>query len=375
MTQFYSPAPPDVVARRLMQEQELQQVIVNELMRRKLLEHSTTDSHKFVLDPQHNALPALRKFSAAVDVNSVFTGIIGKGVGFPVGSERVSVRTDKKGDLTLSNVKIFSVKRAQRSIKLHTNDKLRLDKLQDMLLEEQLIHSIPGVSVSCDKKTISPRKERDNLNTIMAPRRHVLKLNLGALMTSPAVELHSQTSPRGSFTERCNGDSGRFVIAFASARSKKIEHGSAILDPAASSFQNNPDFETTALDNNVTLHKHTSTLGAGSQQSIAPVAKRPFEIKRDSKFSRRSDASFPEIPRIMGSSAPSGFLSKVHSLRSLLTNPVSCHLPTTPELPTANIYAHSQSADCYPQSSRDVQDWSILIAKHESRILKPKPNA
>jgi hypothetical protein len=131
MSQSSSSALPDVLARRLMQEQELQQVIVDELMRRKLLERSTTDSHKFVLDPRHNT-------HVKRPLHSVFNGIIGKSVGHPVDSECGSVQTGKRGSLILSNVKVSSLKTSQRHIKVNSKDKLRRERLQDTLLEEQL---------------------------------------------------------------------------------------------------------------------------------------------------------------------------------------------------------------------------------------------
>lgn len=364
MSQSSSSALPDVLARRLMQEQELQQVIVDELMRRKLLESSTTDSHKFVLDPRHNT-------HVKRPLHSVFTGIIGKSVGQPVHSERGSVQTEKRGSLTLSNVKVSSMKTSQRHIKVNSKDKLRRERLQDILLEEQLEQSISLTSVSCDKKQISPRKERENLNSIMAPRRHVLRLNLGALMTSPATEQHRLISPRGSFTERCNGDASHFGVAFASARSTKLEQSPSILDLKPSIQMNVESDSKQGQKITEARFSHQSTLVAGTRQcDNTSLAKFPVEIKRDSQ---RSKAIFvPDTPRICGSSVPSTFLRKVHSLRSILTKPMSCHVPNAPDPPFMHSHSHVPSTFCHQDSLGNVQDWSVLISKYPSQILKPK---
>jgi hypothetical protein len=375
MAQSSSPALPDVLARRLMQEQELQQVIKNELMRRKLIEHSSADSHKFFLDPSHNLRPKPPDFAKVGISNSVFTGIIGKGVGYPVGSERSSVQTDKSGKkMILSSMKAHSEKRVQPNVKLHSNDRLRQNRLQDMLLEEQLEQSISSAWGSCDKKAMSPRKERENLSNIMSPRKHVLKLNLGALTTSPAVEHSNLVNPRGSFTERQNGDSSRFVIAFTSARSAGFEGGSATLTLKPSSFQNNSDCGTKTHEIIEALPSQSNARGVGFQQSNNCFqGKRACEVKSYSTHSHISKAVFSDFPHIMGSAAPPGLISKINSLRSILTNPVSCHVPVTPEHPTAHIYSHTPSTDRYLPSSRDAHDWNDLILKYESHILKPKP--
>lgn len=364
MSQSSSSALPDVLARRLMQEQELQQVIVDELMRRKLLERSATDSHKFILDPRHNT-------HVKRPLHSVFNGIIGKSVGYQVDSQRGSVQTEKRDSLTLSNLKVSSLKTSHRHIKVNSKDKLRRERLQDILLEEQLEQSISSASVSCDKKQISPRKERENLNIIMAPRRHVLRLNLGALMTSPATEQHRLISPRGSFTERCHGDASHFGVAFASARNTRFDQPPSILDLK-------PSIQVTVESDSKQRHEikeapisHESTLGAGTRQcDNISLAKFPVGIKR---YSQRSKALFsPDTPRICGSSVPSTFLRKVHSLRSILTNPVSCHVPNAPDPPFMRSHSLVQSTFCNQECLGDVQDWNVLISKYPSQISKPK---
>jgi hypothetical protein len=380
MNQSPSSALPDIVARRLMQEQELQIVIVNELMRRKLLERSSTDSHKFVLDRQHIASSKLSDFSSVENPNSVFTGIIGKGVGHPVDSEHGAVRADANRNLTLSSVKNSVVNGVQgNKSKLSAQDKQRRERLQEMLLAE---NGISSPSISCDKKTISPRnkktisprKERENHNTMMAPRRHVLKLNLGALITSSAAQLCSPSSHRGSFSERHSRNSSRYEIAFTSARCANVEQPSSTLNQKPSILQSNSSelgtsageiAETSFLRNSTTLGNILQPQSVKS--SLGNYVTDAACSKRDS---HRSKAVPPEIARISGSSAAPGFLRKVHSLRSMLAHPVSCHLPTTPEHPQTHSFSHTQSKDYHLESTWEVQDWGVLIAKYDSNILK-----
>lgn len=368
MNQSPSCALPDIIARRLMQEQELQIVIVNELMRRKLLERSSKDSHKFVLDRQHNASSKLSDPKTVGKPNSVFTGIIGKCVGHPTDSERGTMRTDANGDPALLNAKKTSVNKAQKRIKSTSNDKQRRDRLQDMLLAEE---SMASPSVSCDKKTISPRKERENLNTMMAPRRHVLKLNLGALISSPAAEHCNPSSNRGSCTERHSENSGRYEIAFTSARCTKVEHASPTLDSKPSSFECNSELDAKACEiSETSLLRNSTTPGIGLnfEPGESSLGKYPCDVVISKRDSHRSKAVLPEISHILGSSVAPGFLRKVQSLRSHLANPVSCHLPTAPEHPNMHSFSYSQSQFCLLESQSD--DWSALIAKYDSSILK-----
>ena len=158
MNQSPSSALPDILARRLIQEQEFQQVIVHELMRRKLLERSSLDSHKFVLDRRHNSHKDATDSSFVGHGNLVFTGIIGKGVAHPIDFERGA---GQNSYATISNTKASSSRRTLQNMKLYLHDKIRRDRLQDMLLSE---HSISSNSVSIEKKTISPRKERESSN-------------------------------------------------------------------------------------------------------------------------------------------------------------------------------------------------------------------
>lgn len=373
MTQTPSSALPEILARRLIQEQELQQVIVHELMRRKLLEKSSPDSHKFVLDRRHNSLKDAPDSSFAAQKNSIFSGIIGKGVAHPpIDFERGAAQNSCA---TISNAKASSSRRTQQNIKSHSHDKIRRDRLQDMLLSEQ---SISSTSVSIDKKTISPRKERENLQTMIAPRKHVLKLNLGALMTSSAIE-HQTTSPRsdrGSFTERHTGDSTRVVIAFSSARNAKIERSSADPDLKPSIFQKLAESDTKtleSLDTNIssrTLSAGFNSLSQRNQPLNASLGACLSDIGSSDKHSLRP-RFVPEIPRHLGSSAPPGFIRKVQSLRSILDNPVLIHLPNTPEHPITHVYPRTQIADSHPEPKVDVLDWNLLVSKYDSRILKP----
>lgn len=361
MNQSPSSSLPDILARRLIQEQELQIVIVNELMRRKLLERSSTDSHKFVLDRRHNAPSKLSENIALGNSNSVFTGIIGKGV-HPVDYMR--------GSMALSKVKTSAVKRVQQNIKLSTHDKQRRDRLQDMLLAEE---SVSSPSVSCDKKTISPRKERENHNTVTAPRRHVVKLNLGTLIASPATEYQGSVSHRGSFTERHSDNSSRYEIAFTSARFAKIEHASATLDVKTSSFPSKSELDVKASQPlEISLLMDSTTRGVSSQlHSVnSSLGREHYDIGSFKRDSRRSKAVFSEIPRILGSSAAPGFIRKVHSLRSILAHPVSCHLPTTLDHSRTHSFSHNQFADYQSESHRDIQDLNVLIKKYDSNILK-----
>ena len=372
MTQAPSSALPEILARRLIQEQELQQVIVHELMRRKLLEKSSPDSHKFVLDRRHNSHKDAPDTSFVAHKNSIFSGIIGKGVAHPIDFERGAAQNSCA---TISNAKASSSRRTQQNIKSHSHDKIRRDRLQDMLLSEQ---SISSTSVSIDKKTISPRKERENLQTMIAPRKHVLKLNLGALMTSSAIE-HQTTSPRsdrGSFTERHTGDSTRFVIAFSSARNAKIERSSADPDLKPSIFQKMAESDTKTLESSETnfrSHTHSAGFNSLSQQNQclnASLGACPSDIGSSDKHSQRPKL-VPEIPRHLGSSAPPGFIHKVQSLRSILANPVLTHLPNSPEHPITHMCPRTQIADSHPVPKGDVHDWNFLISKYDSRILKP----
>jgi len=365
-----SPSLPDIVAWRLLREQELQQVIVHELLRRKLHERAATDSHNFVLDRQHNLQPKPAEFSAVGNGSSVFTGIVGKSVGPTIASEHRSVRTDKNGNLSIfPNAKAPAKKNIERKIKVNSYDKLRRDRLQDMLLAEQ---SFPTDSVSYGRKMISPRKEgRDNLFATMAPRRHVLSLNLGALVSSPAPEHHSTASPRASLTDRHKDDSSHFVISFSSARSVRT----TTLDLKHSS-QTIAEFDPKSPDMSENLAIHSTTLGLGSQphslNTILGEGCPHFSSTRNLHKSKPFFAENPHVSAILGTSAPPGFLHKVHSLRSILANPVSCHLPATVVHPTTHNYTNPQTSDHHQQeSSGDFEEWNSLIAKYDSQILKP----
>jgi hypothetical protein len=371
MNQSPSSSLPDILARRLIQEQELQIVIVNELLRRKLLERSSIDSHKFVLDRRHIAPSNLSEHTAPGNSkNSVFTGIIGKSV-HNVDSVRDSLPPDVfNGNLALSKVKNLEVKRVQRSIKPSIHDQQRRNRLQDMLLAEE---SISSPSVSCDKKTISPRKERENLTAMIAPRRHVVKLNLGTLIASSAVEHRGSISHRSSLTERYSDNSSRYEIAFASARCAKIEPTSATLDVNPSSFQSSSELDVKASEpSEISQLIDSTTRSVNSQLQFvdSSLGRDPCNIGSFKQDSRRSKTVFSQTPHILGSSVAPGFIRKVHSLRSILAHPVSCHLPTTPEHSKSHCFSHNQFADNHSEFQKDAQDWNVLIKKHDTNILK-----
>jgi hypothetical protein len=228
-----------------------------------------------------------------------------------------------------------------------------------MLLAEE---SVSSPSVSCDKKTISPRKERENHNTVTAPRRHVVKLNLGTLIASPVSEHHGSMSHRGSFTERHNDNSSRYEIAFTSARFAKIEHASATLDVKTSSFPSKSELDVKAsqpLEISLLMDSTTRVVDSQLQSVNSSLGRENNDIGSFKRESRRSKAVFSEIPRILGSSAAPGFIRKVHSLRSILAYPVSCHLPTTPDHSRTHSFSHNQFSDYQSESHRDIQDLNI----------------
>ena len=375
MTQ--SASLPEIVAWRLLQEQELQQVIVHELLRRKLDERTSADAHKYVLD-RRNLPTKPSDVSAVGDCNAVFTGIIGKGVFPTVAAEHRSVRTDKNGNLSIfPNAKASAKKQIGQKIKLNSNDKLRRDRLEEMLLAGQ---SCSADSISCVRKKNSPRKERkENLgtSTMLAPRR-VLSLNLGPLVSSPAPEHHITANLRGSFTDRRKDDSSHFMISFSSARCVRRDANDTIttLDLKQNSSQNiaelglkSPEMSeklasySSAISVGPQPHHLNSFLGEGFPHSDSPI--------RNSQSSKHVFPDSCRVSSILGSSAPPGFLHKVHSLRSILANPVSCHLPATIEHPTLHHYTHSQISESHQESTGVNDTWSALIAKYDSQILKP----
>ena len=363
---------PDILAQRLMQEHELQQFIVHELMRRKNLEHSSTDAHKFVLDRRHNGPPKLPDSRVNGFPNSVFTGIIGKGVGLPVDEHG----TDINGNLFFANTKASVALRTQRNHKVDSHGKIRRDWLPDTLLGEK---NVAPVSLVSEKKMISPRRERENHNIVSSPRRHVLKLNLGTMMQSQVLEHHSLTSCQGSFSERhkgseriqrSKGDSSRFGYSFTSARSTNSKDNTFMdqLDLKPPSFDCCSEISSKPCGISETPLSQTVT--SGFSQPQLPLRRAPDNSDSSTRKLPRSKASVPQIHHMLGSSAPPSFLRKVLNLRSVLANPVSCHVPNTPEYPFNQIHSQTQSS-ANIDSKGGGEDWKTLITKYDSRILKP----